>query len=141
MKRILLLTFSLLLSISPVLAGEKEDAFRESFTEAIATSDEALFALVEFSKNGNPLFDQMMRESLSEGREKIIKEMKFQDLPEDAITEFTYDGVDYIPTLSIEKQFVVSYQRTDEKAQVTATTYNLGTKDGSYKIVTSEIKR
>ena len=125
MKRIPLLTFALLLSVAPGLAGEKEEAFRESFTEAVATSDEALFALVEFSEDGNPLFDQMMKDSLKEERKRRIIEMKFQDLPKDAITEFTYEGVDYIPTLPIEKQFVVSYEQTDEKTQVTATTYNL----------------
>ena len=120
------------------LFGEsKEDSFKSAYKEAIAKSDEALFALVEFSPKGNPMFDKMMKESLMEDRKKKIKTMRFGDIPNDAILEFHYEGFDYIPTLPIVKEFIVEYDTTNDDSGITDSRYRLGLKNGEYKIVSS----
>jgi len=141
MKILSLLTSLLFLSFLTVSAGDKEEAFQSVFLEALSTSDEALFELVEFSKDGNPLFDQMLRESLVEERTRKIKEIEFGELPEDMMLEFTYEETTYIPTLPIEKEFIITYEETDKNSSITATTYRLGTKEGVYKIVSSKPKK
>lgn len=135
-----LLVLSLTFSVLNLQAGEKEDEFEKSFFNAIATSDEAMFKLVEFGEGAPLLFDDLLKDSLKKERIKKITEVKFLPLEDDTITEFNYEGVDYVTTLPIEIRFNVTYKKTDDKAQVTSTSYSLGTKDGVYKIVAPKPK-
>ncbi|WP_269523229.1 hypothetical protein [Coraliomargarita parva] len=133
-----LFVISLLLCALGLFAGEQEDRFERAFFHAISEGDEAMYALVEFSEEAPGLFNDMLKESLREDRVKEIEGVAFRELPKDSKTGFTYEGVAYVPTLRIEKEFVVKYKPTKDDARVTATTYRLGIKDGAYKIVASK---
>ena len=135
-----LIILSLLVGALGLFAGEKEAAFEKAFVAAIETSDAAMYGLVEFGEGTNPLFDKMLKDSLKEDRMKKIESFSFSSLEEGQISEFEYEGVCYISTLPIEVAFTITYEKTKEQAQVTSTTYRLGTKEGVYKIVGSKPK-
>jgi len=131
----LLIPIILFLGVLTVLADEKEQQFKKAYFEAIADSDEAMFRLIEFSDQVPEIFNELLKESLREDRRRTITTVKFRNPTEEAMTEFTHEGVVYVPALEIEKEFVVTYEETDEQAQITETVYSLGTKNGAYKIV------
>ena len=99
-----LLTLILALSVFNLHANEKEKAFEQSFLDAVATSDEATFALVEFNGSTPKMFDEAFKNQLIDIRKRGIKEIEFVDAKEADVIEFTHEGVDYTSTLPIEKR-------------------------------------
>lgn len=131
---------TLILLATACFAGEKEKAFEESFLKAVSSSDEAMEQLVEFSRSTPKLFRDMIIQSLKKDRTKKIETISFSDPAEDAVFEFEYEGVAYTTSLSVAKEMKIKYDMTNDKSGVDGTTYRLGLRDGSYKIVAPKPK-
>ena len=129
------ITSILILFASVCFAGEKEKAFEEAFLTAVSTDDEAILKLVEFSRSTPKLFRDMIIQSLKEDRKKKIESITFSAPAEDATFEFEYEEVTYTTSLPVEKEMKIKYDMTNDKSGVDGTTYRLGLRDGSYKIV------
>ncbi|MEM1158812.1 MAG: hypothetical protein AAGH72_11225 [Verrucomicrobiota bacterium] len=127
--------FILILFATVCYAGEKEKAFEAAFLKAVSTDDEAMLELVEFSHSTPKLFRDMIVQSLKEGRKKKIESITFSAPAEDATFEFEYKEVTYTTSLPVGKEMKIKYDMTNDKSGVDGTTYRLGLRDGSYKIV------
>lgn len=135
-----LLTLILFLSGLSLHAGEKEKAFEQAFRDAVAKSDEATFALVEFNKSTPKMFDEAFKNQLVDIRQRGIKEIEFFDAKETDVIEFTHEGVDYTSTLPIEKRMKIYFEKSkvtvgSESSELVSGTLMIGTKDETYRIV------
>lgn len=135
-----IIILALLLFATICFAGEKERIFKESFLKAVSTSDEAMSELVEFSHSTPKLFRDMIIQSLTEDRKKKIEAISFSEPAEDAIFEFEYEGIAYTTSLLVAKEMRIKYDITNDKSGVGGTTYRLGLRDESYKIVAPKPK-
>lgn len=141
-----LLTLILALSVFNLHANEKEKAFEQSFLDAVATSDEATFALVEFNGSTPKMFDEAFKNQLIDIRKRGIKEIEFVDAKEADVIEFTHEGVDYTSTLPIEKRLKVYFEKVkvtvgNESSELVSGTLMIGSKDGAYRIVAIKPKK
>lgn len=130
-----IISFLIFLAASLCYGEGKEAFFEKTFRDALETSDEALFKLVEFSDNTPDLFREMILQSLQGDRIKTIESISFTVPDESAVFEFEYEGVTYIPTLKIVKEMQIVYDMSEDASGVSGTTYRLGVLGGELRIV------
>jgi hypothetical protein len=144
LKRILIL--ACLLSILHLHAEERGETFKRDFFKAIATSDEALFSLVEFHKLPPKFFNEALKNELIDMRSRTITEIEIKDAMENDVIDFVYDDVAYTSTLPITKNLVLNFEPVTvtvgaESSAVVSSTFMLGVKDGYYRIVAIRPKK
>ena len=123
----------LLFGALSLFAGEKEEAFKTELIEAFAAGDEESLALIEIAPTTPPIFVEMIQASVKENRKRTITEITFLEPKPDSKKPKLYKGKEYISTLPLTKRVRLDFDGADD---VSFFTYDLGLREGSYKIVT-----